>query len=140
LNLYNRTDNNLRSYLRRGGMRMRRPNRLVWLGVILFLSACQQQYDEMELVRQGEEVYISNCARCHQLDGEGFADAYPPLANNPIVTLHDPNFAIDAVIHGQGAMPPFGPTLSNEEIAAVVSYIRSAWGNEASIVEPRRIR
>jgi alcohol dehydrogenase (quinone), cytochrome c subunit len=118
-----------------------RLGKYIWLGiVILFLSACQQQYDEEQLVSEGEEVYISNCARCHQLDGGGFADAYPPLAGNPVVTLHDPNFAIDAVVRGQGAMPPFGPTLSNEQIAAVVSYIRTAWGNDASIIEPRQVR
>jgi mono/diheme cytochrome c family protein len=122
-------------------MGINRPVRFMWLAVlILLISACQQQFDDQQLIRQGEEVYISNCARCHQLDGEGFEDAYPPLAGNPVVTLHDPNFAIDAVVHGQGGMPPFGPTLSNEEIAAVISYIRTAWGNDASIIEPRRVR
>lgn len=93
-----------------------------------------------DLINQGEQLYLENCARCHQLDGDGYSRIYPNLANNPLVTLHDPVPVIQAVLHGQGTMPGFKNSLSHEELASVISYIRNAWGNQAPVVFPKQTR
>jgi mono/diheme cytochrome c family protein len=102
------------------------------------LSACQPS--EQELVTEGAEVYIQYCAPCHQPEGQGYAQVYPNLAGNPIVTLRDPDPVIDIVLNGRGGMAPFREQMTSDEIAQVISYIRNAWGNQASTVEPSRIR
>lgn len=71
----------------------------------LILAACRP--DEEELSQEGEELYLANCARCRQVGGRGFADVFPALDGNPVVTLHDPVPVIQVVIHGRGAMPGF---------------------------------
>jgi len=87
----------------------------------------------------GRAVYQRQCSSCHQPEGEGVARTFPPLAGNPDVFL-DRLFPIYVVLNGlqgpatikgvqyQGVMPPFDH-LSDAEIAAVVSYVRGAWGN-----------
>ena len=106
----------------------------------LVLSACEAQVDAQELYDKGETVFIENCARCHDDDGSGYHPLYPNLDGNPVVTLHDPIPAIQTVMYGRGSMPPFRQNLSDEEIAAVLTYIRNAWSNEASIIIPKQIR
>ncbi len=75
-----------------------------------------------------------NCVVCHQSEGEGVAGAYPALAGNPVVVGPvDP--LIRVIRDGRAGMPRFG-FLSDEELAMVLSYIRTAWGNTAGLVEP----
>jgi cytochrome c oxidase subunit II len=102
--------------------------------IALLVTACQPEPSEQELLEQGEEVYTVACSRCHQPDGMGVDPVYPELAGNAFVTVREPFHVVDVVVNGRGGMPPFRDTLSRQEIAAVVSYIRNAWGNEASIV------
>ncbi len=97
-------------------------------------------HDADTLISDGEEIYLLNCSRCHQLDGLGFPRIYPNLAGNPIVTLHDPAPMIETVLNGQGSMPGFKNSLTPEQLAAVMSYVRNAWGNDASAVFPRQAR
>ncbi len=85
-----------------------------------------------ELLAMGETVYEDNCARCHGTDGEG-SPGVPALAGNATVT-GDPDRVIQTVFEGPGAMPSFRDELSDEEIAAVISYIRNTWGNDASTI------
>ena len=115
--------------------------------LLLLLPACAgETFDTSfahhpdDLISNGESVYLENCSRCHQLDGQGFPRIYPNLAGNPLVTLHDPAPAIETVLNGQGTMPGFKNSLSHEQTAAVISYIRNAWGNEASVVFPKQTR
>jgi cytochrome c6 len=55
------------------------------------------------------------------------------------VTLHDPEPIIDTVLYGQGSMMSFREKLNNQQIAAVLSYIRNTWGNKAPAVSDRQI-
>jgi mono/diheme cytochrome c family protein len=64
---------------------------------------------------------------------------YPRLAGNPIVTLNDPEPIILTVTYGQGSMMGFQNKLASDDIAAVLSYIRNAWGNQAPAVSGRMI-
>lgn len=94
-----------------------------------------------ELLARGEQVYRSNCAACHQLAGDGVAGAFPPVANSDYL-MADRERAIRAVMHGlsgeitvngvvyNGVMPSL--QLSNTDIAAVLSYVRTNFGNNAS--------
>ncbi|HYC48209.1 MAG TPA: cytochrome c [Burkholderiales bacterium] len=103
-----------------------------------------------EFRRQGAQIYEKSCAGCHGDHGEGAVGAYPALAGNRAVTLHVPANVIRAVLSGgylpatagnprPYGMPPFSHVLSDEEIAAVLSYIRSAWGNAAQPVSPLEV-
>ena len=74
------------------------------------------------------------------MDGMGWSTLYPRLAGNPIVTLRDPERIILVVSYGQGSMAGFREKLSNDDIAAVLSYIRNAWGNHAVAVSPRQVQ
>jgi ubiquinol-cytochrome c reductase cytochrome b subunit len=88
----------------------------------------------------GASVFSSNCATCHGAQGQGVPGAFPPLANNPTVT-GDPNKVIGIVLNGlhetisvngqsyNGQMPPWKGTLSNKDIAEVITYIRGSLGN-----------
>jgi mono/diheme cytochrome c family protein len=98
-----------------------------------------------ELVPRGEKIYANQCAQCHGERGEGVAGAYPPLAGNRAVTMDPPANLIRVLLSGgyppstagnprPFGMPPFAHVLDDADIAAVVSYVRGAWGNKASQV------
>lgn len=114
------------------------------LGVLslLVLAACtvdtSRPVNPEPLISDGETLYWEQCSECHQVDGEGWSHIYPSLAGNPIVTLHDPAPLVVTVLNGQGSMPGFRGQLTSEEIAAILSYIRNAWGNSAPAVVPRQ--
>lgn len=79
----------------------------------------------------GKEVYTVHCSHCHQPEGQGYAQVYPPLAGNPIVKLSDAKPVIEIVLHGRGGMPGYLDDLTGEERAQVITYIRGAWNNNA---------
>ena len=122
-------------------------NATLLVGIIAFtwvLSACnshtEQPHNPEELIQYGQQVYVEYCAECHQMDGSGWSTLYPRLAGNPIVTLHDPERIIVVVTYGQGSMTGFRDRLTTDDIAAVLSYIRNAWGNHATAISPRQIQ
>jgi mono/diheme cytochrome c family protein len=75
----------------------------------------------------GQELYETICQACHMEGGMGAAGAYPALAGNP--KLASPRYPLSLVVDGRGNMPPFGAQLTDRQIAAVVSYIRTHFGN-----------
>jgi mono/diheme cytochrome c family protein len=77
----------------------------------------------------GESVYKGICQGCHMPDAKGAAGAgaYPALANDP--RLANPGYPIFMVVNGRKAMPDFGDVLDDAQIANVVNYIRSHFGN-----------
>jgi mono/diheme cytochrome c family protein len=77
----------------------------------------------------GEAIYRSVCAGCHMPNGRGATGAatYPSLVDNP--KLAGSAYPIDLVLKGHKAMPPFGHTLTDGQIAAVVGYVRTHLGN-----------
>ncbi len=92
-----------------------------------------------ELKAEGEKVYAANCAACHQATGKGMPPAFPGLAGSKIAT--GPKGAhIDMVLKGKPgtAMASFA-RLSDAEVAAVVSYERLSWGNNAGEVQPAEV-
>lgn len=91
-------------------------------------------------ISHGKQIYLEYCAECHQTTGQGWSTLYPRLAGNPIVNLPDPEPLIVTVKYGQGSMPSFGERITGDDIASVLSYIRSAWGNNAPAVTTRQIQ
>jgi len=97
-----------------------------------------------------ESLYITNCSGCHGATGQGAVNIAPPLAKNPYVT-GDPKKVIQAVAGGMagpirehgstwsGSMPPWQGTLTNAQLADVITYIRTSWGNKASSVSERQV-
>jgi mono/diheme cytochrome c family protein len=99
----------------------------------------------------GSKVFQTNCSSCHGATGQGLTGAFPPLANNPTVT-GDPNKVIGIVLGGlhgsitvnggtyNGTMPAWKGTLSNADIADVITYIRGSLGNnKASAVTQAQV-
>ena len=77
----------------------------------------------------GEDLYRAICQGCHMPDGKGAtgAGSYPALAND--VRLRSGLYPIGVVLNGQRAMPPFGADLSDAQIASVITYVRTHFGN-----------
>jgi mono/diheme cytochrome c family protein len=84
------------------------------------------------------KLFSDNCAACHQPAGEGIAGAFPALAGNAFVQgPAEP--VVGVLLNGRGGMPTFRNDLDDDQIAEVVSYIRSAWGNKAAPVPPAAV-
>ena len=77
----------------------------------------------------GEEVYQQVCQACHMADAKGGTGAatIPALAKNP--KLAEPGYPIGMIIQGRSAMPPLADMLTPRQIAAVVTYVRTHFGN-----------
>ncbi|MFM0081225.1 cytochrome c [Paraburkholderia sediminicola] len=90
----------------------------------------------------GAQIYLDRCAGCHRSDGRGNGKAFPALAGNPVLQTNDPTSAIHIVLSG-GSMPatrtapsaitmgPYAAILSDRQIADVVTFVQTSWGNGA---------
>jgi mono/diheme cytochrome c family protein len=84
--------------------------------------------------KSGAELYASVCQGCHMPDGKGAtgAGAYPSIAGNE--TLKASGYMLDIVVNGKRAMPPLGDMMNDDQVAAVVNYVRT---HSATIIEMR---
>jgi mono/diheme cytochrome c family protein len=80
--------------------------------------------------KSGEQLFAGVCRGCHMSDGKGAAGAgtYPSLAGDR--NLEAGGYPVDVVVNGQRGMPPFGSMMSNDQVAAVVNYLRTHFGND----------
>jgi mono/diheme cytochrome c family protein len=117
------------------------------LGIVLglclgWLWTAANAQEKSELWRQGQEVYIANCADCHRSNGEGLSDVFPALQKEPFV-VGDPHPVIQLILEGKkakvGHMPAWKNTLTDQQIAAVVTFIRQSWGNQAEAVSAEMV-
>jgi len=99
----------------------------------------------------GSQLYTQYCVQCHRADGQGEPPAWPPLAANVSVTAPSPRNVILMILQGGYAaatpgnprphgMPPFGQVLSENDVAALATYIRNSWGNEAGPVSSLAVK
>lgn len=88
-----------------------------------------------QLMEKGEDVYVARCAACHQVNGAGMPPAFPALKDSP-VALGPVDEHIDMVVKGKPgtAMMGFAEQLTPQEMAAVITYERNAWGNSTGDV------
>ena len=104
----------------------------------LLAPAGAQDIDMGALMGTGEQVYTENCAACHGNEGEGTGSA-PALAGNSFVESRS-NLITQILIGApQYGMPPFAPVLDDQQIAAVATYVRNSWGNDAGPVLARSV-
>ena len=110
-------------------------------------SARLVQPATMEL---GRTTYERQCAVCHGAEGKGFPPSLPPLAGNRSITMSSPVNSIRMVLNGGYApgtrknprphgMPPFAHILNDEQVSAVITYIRVAWGNTGTPVSASQV-
>ena len=101
--------------------------------------------------KRGAAVYIDNCAACHRTDGNGYTRVFPALAGNPVLQSDDPTSLIHIVLKGGTlpathtapstfTMPAFDWRLSDQEVADVVNFIRTSWGNKGGDVTEKDVK
>lgn len=86
----------------------------------------------------GKALFAKNCAACHQPTGKGIPGAFPALAGNAFVQ-GAPGQVAAVLLKGRGGMPDFSPTLSDADIAEVLSFVRAAWGNQAGALSAQEV-
>lgn len=93
-----------------------------------------------ELKQRGEKVYAANCVACHQASGKGVPGAFPALEGSLIVNGAKAG-QVGILLNGKNAMPSWKSTLSDTEIAAVITYTRNSWSNKAAenIAQPAEV-
>jgi mono/diheme cytochrome c family protein len=79
----------------------------------------------------GRQLFLDNCAECHQSDGQGLDNIYPALAGNETVLGSGADVALVLRI-GRGEMPSFKDALNFAEMAAIINYVRNSWGNSGA--------
>jgi mono/diheme cytochrome c family protein len=100
----------------------------------------------------GRRVYVNNCQVCHQADGEGLAGHYPPVAASEWVLAGNPDRLVRILLDGvsgpmsvrgrqyNNVMPAWHAVLNDQQIAAVLTYIRQEWGNTADAVSADEVQ
>ena len=99
------------------------------------------------LYSEGSRIYSAQCAACHGAEGKGKLPHFPPLANNQSIEMTSAVNPIRMVLNGgyppgtqknpmPYGMPPFAQSLNDAQVAAVVTFIRTAWGNHGGAVSP----
>jgi mono/diheme cytochrome c family protein len=118
-------------------------NRLTWPGKPGAVVATALSAEDQQRFDRGHEVYRSLCEPCHQADGRGREKMAPTLVGSALVQATDPGVAARVLLNGKegavGLMPPLGGTLTDEQIADVLTYIRRAWGQAAAPVTPAEV-
>ncbi|MDB6157134.1 MAG: putative cytochrome c precursor [Gammaproteobacteria bacterium] len=101
--------------------------------------------------KPGAMLYLNNCAACHRPDGMGYERVFPRLSGNPIVQARNPLSVVSIVLEGsrtprtgaspaQFTMPGFAWRLSDQDVADVVNFVRTSWGNHASAATADAVR
>lgn len=98
----------------------------------------------------GQEIYLTRCTSCHQMTGDGVPGVFPPLKESEFVA-GDKGRLIRVILNGlsgevvvngvtySGMMPPWGSFLDDKQVADVLTYIRSNFGNAAEAVTPEEV-
>jgi len=86
----------------------------------------------------GEQLYLNNCAECHQRDGQGIPNIYPALAGSEVVLGSGVDVALVMLI-GRGEMPSFAGSIAYEDMANIINYVRNAWGYSGEKISAERI-
>lgn len=117
---------------------------LVAIGFLSFT----QKFDLKASIARGKEVYTAQCLSCHQEQGEGIEDVFPPLAKSDYL-MADKTRSIKQTLHGvsgeikvngniyNGEMSGFD--LTDEEVSDVLNYIRNSWGNKGAAITPQEV-
>ena len=118
----------------------------------LYDSASEKRLRNFKIDKtNGEKIYLTYCSDCHLESGKGYPPYIPPLAGNPTSMDTDPSSLINIVLNGSSRisvsnksvesyrMPGYRTVLNNSDISDVITYMREAWGNKASLVSLEQI-
>lgn len=127
--------------------------------LLLFLSitslAAAQDAPHPEVMTKGQQVYMMVCFACHQPTGLGLPGMFPPLASSDWASAPKPDRLIRMVLHGVTGpitlngkpfttpapiMPPQGASLSDDQIACVLTFVRNSFGNKGSAVTADQVK
>ncbi len=102
------------------------------------LAACGTTAFARGADSDGKALFQKNCAACHQATGKGIPGAFPPLAGSAFVQgpVAEP---ATVLLKGRGGMPDFSTSLSDADLAAVLAYVRTSWGNKADAPDEQQI-
>lgn len=112
-------------------------------------AGADKEWKKEELIEHGKEVYAKNCSVCHQANGQGLPPAFPALTGSKIATgpIFDKDGKLikdghlDRVFNGKNVMPAWKNTLSDTDIAAVITFERNGLGNSVGdIVQPAQVK
>ena len=108
------------------------------LSLALLLTIAPGKAGASETQDTGQRLFRANCAECHQNDGLGIPNIYPPLAGNETVQGSAVDVALVLRI-GRGEMPSFKDSLDSDQLASIINYIRNAWGNSGEKISSEDI-
>lgn len=113
-----------------------------------FRSPVQNKFDLKASIARGQEVYLAACAQCHQAEGQGVENVFPPVAKSDYL-MADVKRSIQQVIEGvSGEMVVNGKTyngimpaaeLTDEQVSDVLNYVRNSFGNKGKAVKPEEV-
>jgi mono/diheme cytochrome c family protein len=124
----------------------------LWLLLVLAGCTHRGREDSVKLAQymaQGEVLYVKHCSNCHQKNGEGLAALYPPLARSDylrdslsaVICLIRNGISGELTVNGRTFNQPMPgvPTLTDLEVAEIVTYIGNSWGNETGLTPVKRV-
>jgi cytochrome c6 len=111
------------------------PACLATLVGLMLLTGSAECQSPVVAHTEPQSVFMDNCAACHQAGGVGIPGVFPALAADAFVR-GDPAAVVRVILAGRNGMPSFRNDLSDEQIAAVASYIRQSFGNGAAAIQP----
>jgi mono/diheme cytochrome c family protein len=109
------------------------------LGMAQDASPVASPASQDTVLARGDQIFHTVCMACHQPDGKGIAGVYLPLAGNPAVTLDDPTYMLSVLLTGRGGMPRFNSDYSDADLAAIATYVRQSFGNNAPAVTEEQV-
>lgn len=121
---------------------------IILLALTHFSFQQKPKFDLKASIARGKDIYTAQCISCHQEQGEGIEDVYPPLAKSDYL-MADKTRSIHQVLQGvSGEMKVNGKTynsempafdLTDQEVSDVLNYIRNSWGNKGAAVTPEEV-
>jgi mono/diheme cytochrome c family protein len=108
---------------------------IISLAVLMGWTSLGQAQGQDKVIQEGKTLFEGACADCHRINGQGLPDKFPALDKNPFVA-GNPTKVIDTVLNGRkgksGQMPAWKGSFTDQQIAAIISYVRQAWANKGT--------
>ncbi|ARO15296.1 membrane-bound D-gluconate 2-dehydrogenase cytochrome c subunit [Ketogulonicigenium robustum] len=109
-------------------------------------SATHDAFADGSITGRGAEMYQDSCSACHMTTGLGATDVFPAMAGNPTILAPEPHLVVVAILQGSQlpptatrpaimGMPGFAWRYSDAEVAELVTFLRSSWGNDAPAID-----
>ncbi|QNL48571.1 cytochrome c [Olivibacter sp. SDN3] len=124
---------------------------LAILTIVLIIGSCQgeEQIKKAQFFTNGKSLYTSKCENCHNNDGEGLGNLYPPLTDTNFIKQHRPNLPCivkygmskTITINGRGfdTEMPANISLTDQEIAYILTYVGNSFGNELGLITTEEV-